>query len=65
MKVTFFLNNDHTNIIISDSDVTPEECKENLKSFTILQFQKNKVSNSTSYNIYSSEQTLPRHMHAN
>ena len=31
MKSTIFHNNDHTNIIISKPDITPEECRENLK----------------------------------
>ena len=31
MKVTIFYNNEYTNIIISKPDITPEECKEELK----------------------------------
>ena len=31
MKATIFHNNEHTNIIISKSDITPEKCRENLK----------------------------------
>ena len=31
IKATIFHNNEHTNIIISDPDIIPEECKENLK----------------------------------
>ena len=31
MKATIFHNNGHTNIIISKLDITPEECRENLK----------------------------------
>ena len=31
MKTTIFYNNEHTNIIISKPDITPEECRENLK----------------------------------
>ena len=31
MKTTTFQNNQHTNIIISKPDITPEECRENLK----------------------------------
>ena len=31
MKARVFYNNGHTNII-SDSDITPEECKKNLKN---------------------------------
>ena len=45
VKTTTFHNNDHTNIIIPDPDITPEECKENLKHIhttmtLLLQFQK-------------------------
>ena len=32
MKSTIFYNNEHTNIIISKSDITPEECSKNLSS---------------------------------
>ena len=31
MKVTIFHNNEHTNIIISDPNITTEESRENLK----------------------------------
>ena len=31
MKATIFHNNKHTNIIISEPDITPEKCRENLK----------------------------------
>ena len=31
MKTTFFYNNEHTNIIISDQNITIKEYKENLK----------------------------------
>ena len=31
MKATIFHNNEHTNIIISKLDITPQECRENLK----------------------------------
>ena len=31
IKVTIFHNNEYTNIIISKPDITPEECKEELK----------------------------------
>ena len=31
MKTTTFHNNEHTNIIISKPDITPKECRENLK----------------------------------
>ena len=70
MKATIFHNNEHTNIIISKPEITPEECRENLKHIhtTIpseyLSFRKsNKVTNTTPYDIHSSEQTLPHHMH--
>ena len=69
MKATIFHNNEHTNIIISKTDITTEECRENLKHIhtTItsqyLSFRKNKVTNTTPFDIHSSEQTLPCHMH--
>ena len=31
MTATIFHNNEHTNTVISEPDITPEECKENLK----------------------------------
>ena len=31
MKTTIFINNNYTNIIISDPEITPEECRENIK----------------------------------
>ena len=31
MKITIFHNNEHTNIIILEPDITPEKCRENLK----------------------------------
>ena len=69
IKATIFHNNDHTNIIISDPNITTEECRENLKHIHItitsqyLSCRKNnKVTNTTPYDIYSSEQTLPHHM---
>ena len=62
MKATIFHNNKHTNIIISKPDITPEECKENLKHIHItimsqyLHFKKNnKVTNTALYEIYSSK----------
>ena len=71
MKATIFLKNEHTNIIISEPDVTREECRENLKHIhTTITSQylscrkNNKAINTTSYDIHSSEQTLPRHMRA-
>ena len=69
MKATIFYDNKHTNII-SDPDITLEKCKENLKhihtSITsqYLSFRKNnKVTNTTPYKIYRSEQSLPCYMH--
>ena len=73
MKASIFHSNEHTNIIISEPDVTPEECRENLKhirtaitgtSLYLNSRKNNKVINTTPYDIYmySSEQTLPRHM---
>ena len=71
IKATIFHNNEHTNIIISKPDITPEECRENFKCIhtTItsqyLSFRKNnKVTNTTPYDIHLSERTLPRHMRA-
>ena len=70
MKATIFHNNEHTNIIISEADITLEECKKNFKHIHItitsqyLSFRKNnKVTNTTPYDIHSSVQTLPCHMH--
>ena len=64
IKATIFHNNKHTNIIISKPDITPKECRENLKHIhtTItsqyLSFRKNnKVTNTTPYDNFSSEQT--------
>ena len=71
MKATIFHNNEHTNIIIiSKQDTTTEECREHLKhiihttitSQYLSSRKNNKVTNTTPYNIYSSEQTLPHHM---
>ena len=69
MKTTIFHNNEHTNIIISKLDITPEECTENFKYIHIpitsqyLSSRKNnKVANTTYYDIHSLEQILPRHM---
>ena len=60
----------HTNIIISKSDITPEKCKKTSNTYTLpspyntLILEKyNKVTNTTPYDIHSSEQTLPCHMH--
>ena len=61
MKDTIFHNNEHTNIIISKLEITPEECRENLKhiySTIISQYlnsrKTNKVTNTTLYDIHSS-----------
>ena len=69
MKATIFYNNKHTNIIILDLDITPEECRENLKhihttiiSQNLSSRKINKDSNTTPYDIHSSEQTLPCHV---
>ena len=69
MKATIFHNNDHTNIIISEPDIIPEEWRENLKhihttitSQYLSSRKNNKVTNTTPYDIHSSEQTLPRHI---
>ena len=67
MKATIFHNNEHTNIIISKPDITPGECRKNLKHIhtTIISQYKsrknNKVTNITPYDIHLSEQTLPCH----
>ena len=64
MKSTIFHNNDHTNIIILDPDITPEECKENLTHthchHLIILFRKNNQgTNTITQDIYQnkSEQT--------
>ena len=68
-KVTIFYDNEHTNIIISDPNITTEECRENLKHiFTTIISQylssrkSSKVSNTIFYENHLSEQTLPHHM---
>ena len=62
----------HTNIIILKPDITPEECRKNLKhihttiTLHYLRYRKcNKVTNTTPQAILLSEQTLlpVRHMH--
>ena len=64
------INNEHINIIISEPDITTEECRENLKhihsSITSQYFssgKNNKVTNITSYDIHSLKQTLQGHIH--
>ena len=60
MKATIFYNKKHTNFNISDPDITPAECKKNLKyihtTITSQYFssrkKKKKVTSITSYNIY-------------
>ena len=71
MKATIFHNKEHTNIIISKPDITPEEYRENLKHIhTTITSQylnsrkNNKITNTTPYDIHLSEQILPRHMRA-
>ena len=63
MKASVFHNNEHTNIVISKLDITPEECRKTSTHSHYLSSRKhNKVTNTTPYNIHSSKQTLPRHM---
>ena len=70
MKCTTFHNNEHTNIIISKPDITPEKCRENLKyihttiaSQHLSSRKNNKVTDTTPYDIHLPKQILPRHMH--
>ena len=67
MKASIFHNNEYTNIVMSEPNIIPEECRENLKHIHTLQYlstrKNNKITNTTSHNIYSSEQTLPCYMH--
>ena len=70
MKITIFHNNKHTNIIISESNLTHKEYVENLKHIwntvtsQYLSSRKNsKVTNSTLYDIHLTEQSLPHYMH--
>ena len=66
MKATIFHNNEHPNIIISKLDITS---KETSNTFTLPSpcntsfLQKKKATNTTLYEIHSSEQTLLCHMH--
>ena len=69
MKAIIFYNNKRINIIISKLNITPEECRENIKhihtTITSQYFssrKNNKVTNTTLYDIHLSEQTLPRHI---
>ena len=58
MKTTIFHNNKHTNITISKLDITPKECRKNLKHIHItiisqhLVLEKKKVTNTTFYDFY-------------
>ena len=61
--------NGRTDIIVSDLDIKPAECKENLKQIhTTINSQhlsskkRSKVTNTTPFDIPLSKQTLPRHM---
>ena len=72
MKATIFYNNEHTNIIISKPEITPEECKENLRHIhpviTSQYFssrKNNQITTTTPYDIHLSEQALPCHMSLN
>ena len=69
MKATISYNNKYINIIISKLDITPEKCRENhnhMHTTSTSQYlnsrKNNKVTSTTSYDIHSSEQTLPCHM---
>ena len=62
MKITIFYNNEHFNIIISDLNITTEECRENLKHIhttIISQYldsrKNNHVTNTRPYDIHLSE----------
>ena len=64
MNATIFHNIEHTNIIISESDITPEKCK-NLKhihttitSQYLSSRKNNKVTNTTPYKIRTNITTL-------
>ena len=70
MKATIFCNNKQTNIIVSDSNITTEQCRANLKhiystitSQYLSSRKNNKVTNTAPYDIHSSEQTLACHLH--
>ena len=69
MKATIFHNNEYTDKIVTDLDITIEECKTNLRcihtsitSEYLSSRNNNKVTNSKSLAIYPSEQTLPRNI---
>ena len=69
MKITIFHNNEHTYIIILKPTLTPKEYIGNIKHIwniinsQYLSSEINKVTNSTLYGIYSTEQSLPHYMH--
>ena len=63
MKTIIFHNNEHTNIIILEPDITSEKCRKNFKhihttstSQYLNSRKNNKVTSTTSYEIHSSEQ---------
>ena len=64
MKATTFYNNEHTNIIISEPDVTPKKCTNTKHIHTTITSQylssrkNNEVTDIAPFDIYSSEQTL-------
>ena len=69
IKDTIFSDNEHTNIIISESDITTEKCRKKLKhihttitSQYLSSRKNNKITNTTPYGTHLSKQTLPRHM---
>ena len=69
IKITIFHNNEKINIVISEPNITIEECRKNLKYIhTTISLQyfgskkNNKVTNTTPYDIHSSKQKLPHHM---
>ena len=68
IKATIFNNNERTNIIISQPDITPEEYRKtqthsHYHHLQCLSSKKNnKVTNTTPYDIHLSEQTLPCYM---
>ena len=70
MEGTIFYSNEHTNIIIiSKPDLTPEKFRDNLKhihttntSQHLSSRKNNEITNTTSNDIHSLEQILPRHM---
>ena len=47
MKATIFHNNEHTNIIISKPDITPEDVEKTLNTFTLPSPHNNSVLEKT------------------